>query len=54
MTALALPAGAATAGPSAAHPGRDNGAAVLAAGLVRRYGEGDTAVEGGANWRRGR
>src|SRR4051812_49592178 len=40
MSALALPADAAATGPNP-----DNGVAVLAAGLVRRYGEGDTSVD---------
>jgi len=40
MSALALPDDAAAAGPD-----RDEGVAVLAAGLVRRYGEGDTSVD---------
>jgi putative ABC transport system ATP-binding protein len=38
MTALAYPLDAAV-------PDRENGVAVLASGLVRRYGDGDTAVE---------
>src|SRR5690348_4680484 len=39
MTAIALPIA------DAAVPDQANGSAVLAQGLVRRYGEGDTAVE---------